>query len=460
MKKIILAFLLALPLVFFVPSSSFPAEANSAPTYSAGVVEEGIIVLDASPVEVKKETLTFSVPSLSSRGECSLTARYVFSNPTDMDVSARVVFPVTIHRYGEMSYIRSIAEYEVLLNDQVIDKKCRCTYFCGSFDYKKDARRLSDEYVSSDYLEDDFFRPETEVYIYRCKVEGYSNIEYTVTLPDQKERGRRVMIPGVCVDRTTDGDVVAEVFEKEFQLFSFGGPLDETPVIDVYRKGTSKTVKIKKQPTFELERQTTFLGYVAEKYDKDIFSLTDRYNAIVVGEKEFPYPRDRSEDMGVYCRNFVVDEAMCVLCWYEYDVLFPRRSEMVNVVTAPLVGSVKNNRSQARYEYLWSPAKEWASFSDLTVNIVTPYVLDEELTPYDFEKTETGYTMHLNSLPEEDELVFYLRVDTSGEENGRNIALWLSKQSKALTVVLGVSAGIIIAIIVVVIALVVRAKRR
>ena len=80
-----------------------PAFANSAESYWEGVSASGVLVTDGEcPLVVEHETLTFDIaafPSPYSNNEgygASVSAEYTFYNPSDMTVTANLLFPFGI----------------------------------------------------------------------------------------------------------------------------------------------------------------------------------------------------------------------------------------------------------------------------------------------------------------------------------------------------------------------------
>ena len=106
-----------------------------------------------------------------------------------------------------------------------------------------------------------------------------------------------------------------------------------------------------------------------------------------------------------------------VICWYEYNLHVDAKSIVVNSVSAPLFPSRSDSYEPSvyTYDYLLSPAKGWADFGTLDIEINTPYhLLDAEKAG--FEKTQTGYKAHYGSLPD-GELSFRLCESKDPELN-------------------------------------------
>ena len=89
------------------------------------------------------------------------------------------------------------------------------------------------------------------------------------------------------------------------------------------------------------------------------------------------------------------------VCWYLYEITVPAGQSVVNTVTAPVYPDVNVDYTPHKcdYTYLLSPAKEWADFKDIEININTPFYM-LETNQNGFEKTETGYIYKGVGLPD------------------------------------------------------------
>ena len=97
--------------------------------------------------------------------------------------------------------------------------------------------------------------------------------------------------------------------------------------------------------------------------------------------------------------------------WYVYELTLEPGQTLVNTVEAPMYPSInlRDDPAVYGYTYLLSPAQTWAEFGDLEIVINTPYYLTAS-TLEGFEKTETGYSLSLDGLPEGD-LIFSLSTE-------------------------------------------------
>ena len=102
------------------------------------------------------------------------------------------------------------------------------------------------------------------------------------------------------------------------------------------------------------------------------------------------------------------------------------------------------------YNYYLTPAKSWASFGELTINVnTTAYMLNSSIDG--FEKVDTGYRLVRNGLPNED-LSFTLCED----EKPKKEVNW----GYYLIIIIPISILVVLVAIIVTIVVVVKKKRK
>ena len=132
MKKYLIAALLMLLCVLFIPVSAF---ANSAQRRFEGITSNGTIVTDADcPVQVTSEQLTFNISDFpvvfdkQTEYNSNVTAEYAFYNPADYDVNMQLVFPFGMIPYwSETDYIDA-DKYCVYVDGVKIERGIRAVY--------------------------------------------------------------------------------------------------------------------------------------------------------------------------------------------------------------------------------------------------------------------------------------------------------------------------------------------
>ena len=107
--------------------------------------------------------------------------------------------------------------------------------------------------------------------------------------------------------------------------------------------------------------------------------------------------------------------------WYEYEITVGPGERIVNTVTAPIFPSINTRYNPTIYDYtyLLSPAQTWKSFGTLEIVVNTPYYITESSLE-GFEKTEDGYKLTLDGLPDS-ELTFQLCSSENPEKPKTNI---------------------------------------
>ena len=144
----------------------------------------------------------------------------------------------------------------------------------------------------------------------------------------------------------------------------------------------------------EAGRKMTLSGFASLTMEgiPDI-SETDSYNAVIEALSE--------EENSDLIHSYMPQERPDTTMWIEYGFTMGPGETAVNEVKAILAPEIVNYRKNPEYDYyyLLSPAQCWKEFGSLDVAINTPhkfYKYEEE----GYEKTETGYIKHFETLPE------------------------------------------------------------
>ena len=153
--------------------------------------------------------------------------------------------------------------------------------------------------------------------------------------------------------------------------------------------GTSKVIASEK---------VNFTDFILENYDEnsgisrlDWYNATVQYLQLATQDNSFMYFARFDKDYD-YHRYF--------MSWYYYDITIDAGERIVNSVTAPMYPGTNINYKPPKYDYtyLLSPAATWKDFGDLDIIINTPYYMTYSSID-GFEKTESGYKLHLDGLP-------------------------------------------------------------
>lgn len=404
--KQIIALALCAVLSFLTPCTVF---ANSAPKWWSGADSYGVVITDTEcPVVVESELLTFDIPDFPKRNysnnedylayKASVTARYSFYNPADYTVTAKLEFP-----FGTEPEYRSgddVSKYDITVNDTAIPKTVRHTLMRkgGGFDLAEDMPRISDG-----YKEDRFFTPKLPVtkYVYEIADydEDYERAYVAVDIPASFDR--KVLFKG-----TSDYEPMLDSYrlsrrasysDETLTLYVFGQQFDTPPKWKFYKDRNCKNSEVINGKVNLLSAdEMTFMEFVMSEYPEDSYIFeSDWYNAMV----------DELILSGTGSYNCIIRDSSVfnlksyLLRWYEYEITLAPGERIVNTVTAPIYPDIDDNYNPTVYEYtyLLSPAQAWADFGSLDIVINTPFYL---IGNKDFEKTETGYRLSLDGLPD------------------------------------------------------------
>ncbi len=448
------------------------AQANSAIWWWEGVSNSGTVVTeDACPVSVEREVLTFDIPCVpkdrpkASQKDyaASVTAEYHLYNPTEQEVTMRLLFP-----FGElpdyytdwnMGLAEEAASYGITAGDQELPYTLRHVLAEGGHPYVpyEDFGQIFDS-----YLDNGSFSPGMTVTCYGYEISfpdpegtilpngGYFGFE----LPERVENCwitfSKFGVEAACEDGTaafatyvSPSDLYKDI---ELKVYALGDDLPQALKGRIYEQWDSEQNlfqnEVAADKAFRMtSRETMSLLDLTNRLlpeDREITSL-DWYNAIVsrmvqeAEEKEsgvvsldwIPQPKLSQDDTGaqenressfyldgVFPETELVDRL--VQC-YEYRLSIGPGERLIHRVTAPVFPGIKQEDGEYDFQYLYLlfPAKSWASFGELEVMVKTPFYLSSSSLD-GFGKVEDGYRLVYSGLPEE-ELLFNLNLNARQE---------------------------------------------
>lgn len=425
MKKLSKAIISAIVLISMLFMTFIPSSANSRAQEWYGRDGNGVIIVgDNVPIEVTSELLTFDIPTLPyakySNSETFLaydskvTAQYTFHNPTDMTITATLLFPFgTFPEYGK-GY-DSLDKYGVKVNGEKIDVELKHTPYIGDFDAEKDSSLISDDFVT-----DDFYHPDLTVTKYSYEIGGSKAASESFHIRLSGLNSNQLPVHyhgnlGSYIDTKT-GDYyfsnsTTKVGEsKTVHFYVFGDPLNQLP--DAYwskANGPDPATEVERYVKFLGTETTTLKDFINNECTNDSVSEVDWYNACIARFKECEVNAKGKRAL----RNLSLGS---LLRWYRYEITIEPGESIINEVTAPMypVISAWNKPITYEYSYLLSPASNWASFGSLDIVINTPYEM-VNCNLVEFTKTESGYRLVRDGLPTENgdvvELFFVLEND-------------------------------------------------
>lgn len=422
----------ALACVLLCALAVFPASANSAPSYWQGVSASGVLTTDGEcPLVVEHETLTFDIGAFPSNHyssiedylayDASVTAEYTFYNPSDMTVTAKLLFPFGINpQYGEIydsdkrDYFTpdNASEYGAQINGAAVQTTVRHSYWNGviyKFDPAEEMAKLQDDYRTDSFLSYDL---PVHVYTYRISVDkqAYSSARAATYFDGAFEHTRFLFenLGGYHSDENGNaGWASVHTSDAEITVYVLG---EDTGELEwkFFENGYLET-EIEGSMSVVDKTSTTFGALAMQYYDPASgVAAHDWFNAVVA-------QLEHSERaLGLY-GGVNWDFSQSLLQWYEYEITLAPGERLTNTVTAPLYPHINGRYEQPTYayEYFLTPASTWTEFGTLDIYINTPYVMVKErkgeysIAPKEWTKTDAGYKIHLDGLPDED-LIFTL----------------------------------------------------
>jgi hypothetical protein len=390
--------------------------ANSGPVYWQGYPSSDIMTVDKdSPIEVKSEDLIFDFSNGNNDShsvQANVTAQYEMTNPTDETQLVQMAFPY-IERLYNINYdnLKITADgkelqYEVYAGNVVNN-------YGNSFEENKDENFDFDEIVNTIsnniYDAKSFSADEIgKLYSIEIKPTTDNGIDFTVDFTyDQDEtniltknfngfslNGGKARITSGCFDtQIAEIYVLGEDFDMDIKGYTIGSSKEETDLFTY--EITEKEVNVRSY-LLDSMKSNSFVDF---KHISDI----QLYNLYAVAlDKYF------INNMGFCTVDDVLAESGSVrIITLVYTVEFLPSQEQTVSVSYKTKGTMdKRNTSSPQYlfDYILNPAKNWNSFNDLNIKIITPqeapYIIDSSIELINEEGNI--YTASLEKLPEED----------------------------------------------------------
>ena len=446
MKKHTKITVAVIALLLMLPFMIIPASANSRAQEWYGRDANGAVVVgDNVPIEVTSEFLTFDIQTLPYAKyyttesflayDSKVTAEYTFHNPTDMTVTAKLLFPFgTSPEYG-LRYV-DLDKYGVTINGEKIEANIRYsshTSDFGRFDIDYEIQKLQDEYIK-----DDFYSPDLPVTKYTYTVSGISekqieeadkNDDYYYLVIDYYGKTDGIVIFAddfhTYSTKDSNGNNIFRMREKvtndgqEIVIYTFGRPFheDEATEAKVYIDSLHSENYLETDVTVESKtEEMTFEEFALANYDEERgISEVDWYNAVVVDMIDgYSYTYLKIITISSYGSGF---SGISLDRWFEYEITIAPGESITNTVTAPLYPLIDawNRPIKYDYSYYLSPASCWADFGRLEIVVNTPYEMIK-CNVEGFEKTDSGYRLVREGLPTNEEGVMdlYFTLENDG----------------------------------------------
>lgn len=402
-------------IVLFISSFSL-VFANSGPTYWQGYPSSDIMTIDKnSPISVEGEYLTFNF-SHENRDyysiEAKVTAEYIMNNPTNETQFVQMAFPF-VERLNNINYdeIKITADgkelpYDVYLGNPVNSNIHSDEKEKENFDFDKIINTISNDlYIAKTFSADEMGK------LYYIEMEPTTDemVDFTVDFVYNHEKTNILIKNFNSFSRDVNGNVrISSGFNEPqtAEIFILGEDIDFN--VKGYTIGSSKVETNKFNYEIiekEVDVKTYVLDYVKDRYGANVQHISDiqLYNLYAATlDKYFEQNMGFCSDGDIFSESY--NERIITLV---YDVEFPSSSVKNVGVTYNTKGTMNKRNTvkpQYSFDYILNPAKNWSSFNNLNIKIITPqaapYIIDSSV---EFTKEEGNiYTAEFEKLPEED----------------------------------------------------------
>ena len=228
--------------------AALPAAANSAPRYWEGVSASGAILSTGDcPLVVEHEELIFEISEFPANYfnsaeeflayDASVRAEYTFYNPTDLQVTATLLFPFGVNPYYVNNYDPETGEYVRIdtsdrfgaqVDGAAVQTTVRHSYWNGSvyhFNPVDEMKTLCDTYRTDNFLAYDL-----PVYVYKYQFEGVDRQTYSAACAalhvGDLPKGTRLMVDDMRGWHSDEGGesgwLSVSCFDSEAVLYVLG----------------------------------------------------------------------------------------------------------------------------------------------------------------------------------------------------------------------------------------------
>ena len=406
MKKKITSLLL---LLLIIPFGQREVCANSAQKYFEGYNNQGVIMMNESPIVVLQEDLTFNIDSFpnvyanNNEYKSNVSAKYTFHNPSENYITSHLVFPFYDMPYNYYENENNNLDiYGAYIDNEKIELNERYTYSYYKYDFSidEDINKLRDDYVTHKFYTQDL---KVDHYQFNfIKMNSKLTFDYMLDNDTRLISKSTYYVSYNSIEFHSDNAII--------DFYIVGNDNDKLSLNkeDYIYSSTSEIIDIEYE---EIDFKTLVLSQKSKELN---ISDIDYYNA-VIDSIELNYEGYQSLD---YEYLNVNDN---LIKWFDYSLSFAPKQTIVNEVIVPIYPDVDEHYDPTvyRYHYLLSPAKTWKEFSNLNIRINTNYYMQESSLE-GFIKDDKGYSLHLDKLPDS-ELEFSL---STAEKSKRESSIY------------------------------------
>ena len=393
-----------------------PAYAMPAPPKIHGTDIFDVIIKEKdSPIIIDNEIITFDLPTLPYAKyyknetfhayDSRVTSEYTFYNPTDATVTATLLVrsgTVPYYGIGIVSKSELLEKYGIFVNGEKIEPSLRATSYIEYSNVDLCIDALSDEFIK-----DDFYTPDLTVtkYSYEVKGDSKSNTLFKVNVGNIGAERKILTYDGNLYTRVSDSGgnymesgIIYNKNKETVYFYVLGKPLDTEPDDGcLYASAVNSDTQLNGEFRYLGSESTTLKDFIFREYDSESgITEVDWYNSCVALMKESERTRGSASSVHVY--SFIPSTN-----WFEYKIVLAPGERVTSTVTAPMYPKVnKKGTSPYSYSYTYylSPARNWAESSNLEIVVNTPY---EMKNIEGFEKTDTGYKLVREGVPENED---------------------------------------------------------
>jgi len=402
--------------------------ANSLPVYWQGYPSFEVLTLDSnSPIEVKHEHLIFDISEFDKLEHTitgRVTATYEMFNPTDENLTVQMAFPFISKVYNFSKEDISISAgnenipFDIFLGEPVGSYGAAVDQEDISFDFSEVASAITaGPYHGKNFSETD----EGILYTFEVVPENNEMVYFSVGLDEIDINRTKIVTDGFNSIEAGQNYIKVSGWCHEktgFEIFVLGSDADFR--IEGYTDGSHKQKT--DNFTYTIFRKTLNVKVFIEDMVEKERAESDIINSTGIDMSQIYRMYISAMDEALSANSFItyndlvgefyVNRLIILL----YNVQFPASSGKTVSVGYKALGTMDSRNTGSplyTFSYLLTPAKYWAAFNNLDIEIITPsqapHIVQSNI---ELEKTSPGhYTASLASLPEKD-LYFTIHADS------------------------------------------------
>ena len=402
--------------------------------------------------------MTFDIPSLPQNDAvihedlATITADYFIHNPTSEPITTTVAVPIC--NYDKCGFAQkgfTNEEHGITVNGVKVDAQLRHTYHAGKYSDPQSLQLQADR-IRDGSISEGIYSPDAVVTEYELELKETDQPCLAVFSVSSLGKERVILVDGENARIT---EAYAKSMKYSFylspkkgnttvKLVCIGYPLETVYQLPTLYTDSSLKTRAEGRMVVTKKTKTTLREFALRNYDPESgVSEADAVNAVVdyanVTCMEGMLPKiDKALNVSEHLRG-----------WYQYELTVGAGETVKNSIVTPLhTNLIITYMDPYEYTYLFrvETLESWSEFGKMDIEIITPYYLTNQERFKEFEKTENGYAVILDGIPQYD-IYFHLCTDPSPERVPMEDDIFGDGSYISILLILFMVIGVLIAVV-------------